>query len=665
MRAQGIRRLFIISDDTRWCLETAEAFCQWLQGDWIWVGDARLSTDTLIGVKSVKKLLGQERLHGVFDATKGLDIDALAVLAGVLKAGSWLLMLVPHWDSWHRMPDRDSLRWSEQKHPIPTPHFISHFQRILLSHQEVAYWRQGSSPKLPIDIKRPKWRAPIGQPTSEQQTILNTLLSAKTGTWLLTAARGRGKSSLAGMFLSQCSGVCWVTAPRQSAIQILKNHSGKEINFVAPDALLNDCLKHQVDHVNWLVIDEAASFPIALLSKLLGYFRRILLTTTIDGYEGTGHAFVLKLFSQFPKAQWLTLNQPIRWAKSDPLEQILNEIMMLNKIPTELKEHLPKKIIAFTQSDELSQPHFLQAFYRLLSDAHYRTSTRDLRRLMDAPGMHFSATLSGDCILAVLWLVDEGGLDERLSRKIWAGHRRPPGSLVAQSLSAHSGQWWAPTLRSRRISRIAVMEKYRRQGIARQMILFEITRAKQAGLDFISVSFGYERELNDFWMVCGFKVVRIGSHNDTCSGCCTLMAIFPLSRAGEHLYEAAQKQMIRDAPWLKANFPFVLEKKEESQELNEEDWRELAGFAFAHRPLSASLASLQRLLKQRCIKSACSLIHLRKYLQKHTSQSHPIGSLDFTGRKALIVCLRNEVKQAVSCLDKKKSIAWAAWVENK
>ncbi|WP_235667608.1 hypothetical protein [Candidatus Williamhamiltonella defendens] len=43
----------------------------------------------------------------------------------------------------------------------------------------------------------------------------------------------------------------------------------------------------------------------------------IFLNTTIDGYEGIRHAFVLKLFSQFPKAQWLTLNQPIRWAKSD------------------------------------------------------------------------------------------------------------------------------------------------------------------------------------------------------------------------------------------------------------------------------------------------------------------------------------------------------------
>ncbi|WP_158379572.1 hypothetical protein [Candidatus Williamhamiltonella defendens] len=76
--------------------------------------------------------------------------------------------------------------------------------------------------------------------------------------------------------------------------------------------------------------------------------------------------------------------------------------MILNKIPSKLKKGLPKKIIAFTQSDELSQPRCLQAFYRVLSDAYYRTSTKDLRRLTDAHGMHFSAILSGDCILSVL-----------------------------------------------------------------------------------------------------------------------------------------------------------------------------------------------------------------------------------------------------------------------
>ncbi|WP_187312823.1 tRNA(Met) cytidine acetyltransferase TmcA domain-containing protein [Candidatus Williamhamiltonella defendens] len=77
------------------------------------MGDTRLSTDPLIGAKSVQKLLGQEQLHGVFDATTGLDNDALAMLAGVLKAESCLLMLLPHWDSWHKILDRDSLRWSE------------------------------------------------------------------------------------------------------------------------------------------------------------------------------------------------------------------------------------------------------------------------------------------------------------------------------------------------------------------------------------------------------------------------------------------------------------------------------------------------------------------------------------------------------------------------
>ncbi|WMQ73169.1 MAG: tRNA(Met) cytidine acetyltransferase TmcA [Sodalis sp.] len=55
----------------------------------------------------------------VFDARQALSVDALAVLAGTLVAGSWLL-LVPPWSIWPRVPVGDSLRWSEQSQPIST-----------------------------------------------------------------------------------------------------------------------------------------------------------------------------------------------------------------------------------------------------------------------------------------------------------------------------------------------------------------------------------------------------------------------------------------------------------------------------------------------------------------------------------------------------------------
>ncbi|MCX2956890.1 MAG: tRNA cytosine(34) acetyltransferase TmcA, partial [Candidatus Regiella insecticola] len=78
---------------------------------------------------------------------------------------------------------------------------------------------------------------------------------------------------------------------------------------------------------------------------------------------------------------------------------------------------------------------------------------------------------------------------DTLARDIWAGRRRPRGNLVAQSLSAHSGQWLEPILRSRRISRIVVMDKWRRWGIALRMVLAEKQTAQR--LDFLSVSFSY------------------------------------------------------------------------------------------------------------------------------------------------------------------------------
>ncbi len=286
----------------------------------------------------------------------------------------------------------------------------------------------------------------------------------------LMSARGRGKSTLAGMLVTQWPGTCWVTARSKSATQILYQQVTKKAVFWAPDALLIFCRQHDVKQVDWLLIDEAAALPGPLLSALLKYFPRILLITTVQGYEGTGQGFLLKFCASLKHCQYLTLTDPIRWAANDPLERVLDQALLLNnpsksKTGDEKREQDSLKIIRIAQNEAWQKSHLLRHFYGLLSNAHYRTTPLDLRRLMDAPGMHFAATLADETLVAGIWLVDEGGLEETLARDVWAGRRRPRGNLVAQSLSAHSGQWLAPILRSRRISRIAVMDKWRRRGI--------------------------------------------------------------------------------------------------------------------------------------------------------------------------------------------------------
>ncbi|MBW6087573.1 tRNA(Met) cytidine acetyltransferase [Escherichia coli] len=77
---------------------------------------------------ALQTLLGREFRHAVFDARHGFDAASFAALSGTLKAGSWLVLLLPIWDEWENQPDADSLRWSDCPDPIATPHFCPAFQ---------------------------------------------------------------------------------------------------------------------------------------------------------------------------------------------------------------------------------------------------------------------------------------------------------------------------------------------------------------------------------------------------------------------------------------------------------------------------------------------------------------------------------------------------------
>ena len=81
--------------------------------------------------------------------------------------------------------------------------------------------------------------------------------------------------------------------------------------------------------------------------------------------------------------------------------------------------------------------------------------------------------------------------------------------------------------------------------------------------------------------------------------------------------------------------------------LNEDDWAELAGFAFAHRPLLTSLGCLSRLLEH----SELPLPALRGRIQAKRSDAELCQQLKISGRKALLVVQRAEAAQALNQLD--------------
>ncbi|QMI36957.1 tRNA cytosine(34) acetyltransferase TmcA [Escherichia fergusonii] len=640
MKREGIRRLLVLSGEERWCFNLALKLSDALPGDWLWVSPQPVA-ENYCTPSTLQTLLGREFRHAVFDARHGFDAAAFAALSGTLKAGSWLVLLLPVWEEWENQPDADSLRWSDCPDPIATPHFVRHLKRVLTADHGAILWRQNQPFTLTHFAPRTDWQPATGAPQPEQQQLLQQLLTMPTGVAAVTAARGRGKSALAGQLISRIAGSAIVTAPAKAATDVLAQFAGEKFRFIAPDALLASD-----EQADWLVVDEAAAIPAPLLHQLVSRFPRTLLTTTVQGYEGTGRGFLLKFCARFPHLHRFELQQPIRWAQGCPLEKMVSEALVFDD---ENFTHTPQGnivISAFEQTLWRSEPETPLKVYQLLSGAHYRTSPLDLRRMMDAPGQHFLQAAGENEIAGALWLVDEGGLSQELSQAVWAGFRRPRGNLVAQSLAAHGSNPLAATLRGRRVSRIAVHPARQREGVGQQLIARALNYTHD--LDYLSVSFGYTEELWRFWQRCGFVLVRMGNHREASSGCYTAMALLPMSDAGKQLAEREHYRLRRDAhaltQWNGETLPV---DPLNDAVLSDDDWLELAGFAFAHRPLLTSLGCLTRLLQT----SELALPALRGRLQKNASDAQLCTTLKLSGRKMLLARQREEAAQALFALD--------------
>ncbi len=640
MKREGIRRLLVLSGEEGWCFDHALKLRDALPGDWLWISP-QPDAENHCSPSALQTLLGREFRHAVFDARHGFDAAAFAALSGTLKAGSWLVLLLPVWEEWENQPDADSLRWSDCPDPIATPHFVQHLKRVLTADNDAILWRQNQPFSLAYFTPRTDWHPATGAPQPEQQQLLQQLLTMPPGVAAVTAARGRGKSALAGQLISRIAGSAIVTAPAKAATDVLAQFAGEKFRFIAPDALLASD-----EQADWLVVDEAAAIPAPLLHQLVSRFPQTLLTTTVQGYEGTGRGFLLKFCARFPHLHRFQLQQPIRWAQGCPLEKMVSEALVFND---ENFTHTPQGnivISAFEQTLWRSDPETPLKVYQLLSGAHYRTSPLDLRRMMDAPGQHFLQAAGENEIAGALWLVDEGGLSQELSQAVWAGFRRPRGNLVAQSLAAHGSNPLAATLRGRRVSRIAVHPARQREGTGRQLIAGALQYTHD--LDYLSVSFGYTGELWRFWQRCGFVLVRMGNHREASSGCYTAMALLPMSNAGKQLAEREHYRLRRDAQALaKWNGETLPVDPLNDAVLSDDDWLELAGFAFAHRPLLTSLGCLLRLLQT----SELALPALRGRLQKNVSDAQLCTTLKLSGRKMLLVRQREEAAQALFALN--------------
>ena len=572
----------------------------------VWIGDVspHFATQSSFPFSKTKNLLGSEFPAIIYDARQGIHLDALAIAAGTLQDGGQLLLLLNHWADLANQPDSDSLRWSGEKHAINTPHFIAFLQEKIAKYNFPVYQSMPLTLALPIPQKD---RSTHCQPTLEQAHLLQQMAETEEAILIVTAKRGRGKSALAGLFAKQQvaqNQPVILTAPNKSAVNIFNEFAGAEIIFMPPDELSQNLSEAPQQFANyWLFVDEAAMIPLDILFRLTKAFKRVVLTTTIHSYEGTGRGFLLKFMAKTDRTlRHFELFTPLRWQADDKLEAFIDDLLLCNcedRLPQPSYDGVLAEQIQISHCERI--PHDqIESVYGLLTLAHYRTSPLDLRRLLDAPQQQFYLAQAHDTLLGCVWVVPEGGMeDNTLICQIRRGERRPRGNLVAQMLCFQAGWEEACALRSLRISRIAVQPNWQQQGLGQRLIAkMKQQQIKQQGaVNFLSVSFGYTPELLAFWQKCGFILVHFSESKEASSGCYSVVALSPLSEEGRVFVQQAEKQFQRNLPLSLHPLAAQFARTEIDWALDSTDWQLLNDFADFYLPLSSALPSIQRLIK--------------------------------------------------------------------
>ncbi len=523
--------------------------------------EALLINPLILPLRATREYLGRTTAAVLLDIRSGFPLDYFLSIAATISAGGILLLLREG-----PLGMAESARFHSEM--IPTPFFHDYLDQLFS--QYCYQWQAGalSVPlKMKDDINEPSHETGYLMPalkdcldfegaSAEQQAIFTSFIYEDEGIYSLFAPRGTGKSWLGAHLIRHNPASTILTAPNKGAIEQYQSIEG--VNFKAPD-LLFLTIKETDLQPETLIIEEAAKMPLAHLERLCRRFKKVLMISSVENYEGTGQGLREKIHDLVKVRQAYQLTGLKRFTADDPLKALCDALMLKSQIEDEplvgeisaMPEGLKPQLMDLSEIclnyyndaniSELRQdlPR-ITALYHLLNKTHYQTNIQDLRRLFDGEKQVIVLAYYQQTLIGAIWAMEEGGLPEDLIEAVFRGLRRPKGNLVAQMLTSQSYFPEAMRDRSVRISRISVEEAYRREGIGALMVRF--LEEKQRGQsDFISVSFGLTPSLLAFWEALHYEMVHLGFHLDKTTGLHSAVVIRPLSQNVPWIMESVRK----------------------------------------------------------------------------------------------------------------------------
>lgn len=509
----------------------------------------------------------------VVDEPQDLSPNSLGRVVETVKGGGLLLFFTKDIGKWGEEPAEYHLRIVSPPYTLEDVkrRFTFRLKRKLFCHrgivifddEKLIYESLGRNPSENKRAEKPRDEIEALTKTDDQLLALRSIRSVAEergkAALIIKADRGRGKSVALGLGLSALiadglvRGDIFLTAPSKQGIsQVFKFlGAGLRARGVEYKMLDDEALDANIATVKFVspyhlsrkdgalaVVDEAAGIPLPLLLKYPLRFSKVIYSSTVHGYEGSGRGFGIrfrKLLEKFElEIMEVEMSKPIRYAEGDPIEKWLYDVLLLDSEPDRIEpEEVEVEKLEYLKIDRdalfESMEDRLRAFIGTYVTAHYRNRPDDLVLLGEAPH-HFARTLSlpDGRIAVALHLAKEGDLSEDIIEEMSSGEL-PPGHLIPGVLLKHYPVFkYFGTLKGVRIVRIATNPALFRRGLG-SMALAMLEKEMKPKVDWIGASFGASIELLGFWLKNGYVPVHISPMRNASSGEYSVIFIKPIS----------------------------------------------------------------------------------------------------------------------------------------
>ncbi len=534
------RQLVLITGSATWCYALTNSLAQ---------NSNTLTLSKHCALKNaqwpahIHQILGQEFAHAIYDGFSGLYPDKLAALAGTVKAGGVLCVLLPELSTLSSWQDPALKSVQSHGHSKQYSLFNQRFSAIIKRLPALHYSEQfgciannyNNALHTSIDF-------------APQQDCVAQIVKVAHGRanrpLLINADRGRGKSAALGLAAANLADkkiiICATqfrathSSFKHLAAQLNVNYDASQkqlanMHYIAPDALLNELPQCDV-----LFVDEAAAIPVPMLLSMLAHYPRIVFASTLVGYEGNGRGYTIRfshyIKSNYKAAKIITLDEPLRFAKHDPLEQHIRSLFALDAQYHETnsnKLQTPKHS-EITQQQLVADAALLSQVVALLALAHYQSSVNDLRQLLDAPSQRIFISKIGKQLVGVCLIAIEGGITTELAQQVIKSERRPQGHLMAQTLAQLSFNSDFLTHFSARVIRIAIDPSSHNCGLGKALLSYSESQLKDQ-CTWFGASFGATAHLLNFWQSLGFQAVKLGYQRDKSTAEHATLVVKPLN----------------------------------------------------------------------------------------------------------------------------------------